>query len=369
MKSHVNKQPVDTLVLSLLPTSIKMDQTQNSVYQSLQMQMQMQNPNTLSFTDFHHHPLPDLPSSHFNPASSHGGPEVEAKGSVAARKTQKADREKLRRDRLNEYFIELGNALDPDRPKNDKATIITDTIQLLKDLTSQINKLKAEYATLTEESRELTQEKNDLREEKASLKLDIENLNTQYQQRARATYPWVAMDHSVVMAPTSYPYPMPVPMSAGPIPLHPSMQPYPFFGNQNPAVLHNPCSTFVPYMNPNALVDQQSNHHASLHAQPASGSESHVSGKRDSKNRLSGESKTGKSVDSNDVTTELELKTPGLTTDQDTSSGQRKTKKYRGKENNVTDVSSSSRGSSSRSFQDSSSNSIAGSTKTDDGGQ
>lgn len=29
----------------------------------------------------------------------------------AARKTQKADREKLRRDRLNEQFVELGNVL------------------------------------------------------------------------------------------------------------------------------------------------------------------------------------------------------------------------------------------------------------------
>lgn len=31
--------------------------------------------------------------------------------STAARKTQKADREKLRRDRLNEQFVELGNVL------------------------------------------------------------------------------------------------------------------------------------------------------------------------------------------------------------------------------------------------------------------
>jgi hypothetical protein len=44
---------------------------------------------------------------------------------------------------------------DPDRPKNDKATILADTIQLLKDLTSQVDKLKAEYATLSEESLEV----------------------------------------------------------------------------------------------------------------------------------------------------------------------------------------------------------------------
>ena len=38
-------------------------------------------------------------------------PEVEVKDPIAARKFQKADREKLRRDRLNEQFLELGNAL------------------------------------------------------------------------------------------------------------------------------------------------------------------------------------------------------------------------------------------------------------------
>lgn len=44
---------------------------------------------------------------------------------------------------------------DPDRPKNDKASIIGDTIQVLKDLTAQVDRLKAEYASLTEESREV----------------------------------------------------------------------------------------------------------------------------------------------------------------------------------------------------------------------
>ena len=44
---------------------------------------------------------------------------------------------------------------DPDRPKNDKASILTDTIQIVKDLTAQVSRLKAEYASLTEESREV----------------------------------------------------------------------------------------------------------------------------------------------------------------------------------------------------------------------
>lgn len=36
---------------------------------------------------------------------------MEVKDSMTARKVQKADREKLRRDRLNEQFLELGKAL------------------------------------------------------------------------------------------------------------------------------------------------------------------------------------------------------------------------------------------------------------------
>lgn len=36
---------------------------------------------------------------------------MEVKDPIAARKVQKADREKLRRDRLNEQFLELGNTL------------------------------------------------------------------------------------------------------------------------------------------------------------------------------------------------------------------------------------------------------------------
>lgn len=306
-------------------------------------------------------PLPDFSQPPPNGLHSDSRPEAEC---IAARKVQKADREKLRRDRLNEQFTELGNTLDPDRPKNDKASILVDTIQILKDLTSQVNKLKSEYTSLTEESRELTQEKNDLREEKSSLKSDIDNLNIQYQQRVRSMFPWGGMDHSVVMHPPSYPYPMPVPIPPGPIPMHPSLQPYPFFANQNPVVVPNPCSTFVPYLTPNTMMEQQSTQYMSPVLQP--GSRSHNSSKQDPRNKSSEqeESKAGKNEDSNDVATDLELKTPGSTADQDSSSGQRKSKKVMRKENS--DVSSSSRCSSSRTVQASSTNSVVGGVREDD---
>ncbi|XP_010261279.1 PREDICTED: transcription factor bHLH121 [Nelumbo nucifera] len=293
--------------------------------------------------------------------------EVEVKDSVAARKVQKADREKLRRDRLNEQFLELGHALDPDRPKNDKATILTDTIQMLKDLTTQVNKLKSEYATLSEESRELTQEKNELREEKASLKSDIENLNIQYQQRLRVMFPWAAMDPSVVMAPPSYPYAMPVPVPPGPIPMHPSLQPFPFFRNQNPGAIPNHCSTFIPYSSPaNPQGEQPSTQYVPPNVQPSN--RSHTSSKQDSKSKSLDRQRgcnIEKSDDSNDVATELELKTPGSAADQELSSGQRKGKQSQRKENSVVDGSCSSRCSSSKVAQDSSSNSVGDGPKAD----
>ncbi|XVF59774.1 hypothetical protein PTKIN_Ptkin07bG0303000 [Pterospermum kingtungense] len=278
--------------------------------------------------------------------------EMEVKDSIAARKVQKADREKLRRDRLNEQFLELGNTLDPDRPKNDKATILVDTIQILKDLTAEVSRLKDECSSLTEESRELTQEKNELREEKASLKADTENLNVQYQQRLRVMFPWTGIDPSVVMAP-SYPYPVPLPVPTGPIAMHPSLQPYPFFGNHNPGAIANPCSTFMPYSaTSNPPVEQSSSQHASS---------SHTSSKKDSKSKAMDDQRgsNGDRCDgSNDVATELELKMPGSSTNQDSSPGEKKSKHTLKKERGTVNGSSSGRYTSSQCLQDSSSNSL-----------
>lgn len=44
---------------------------------------------------------------------------------------------------------------DPNRPKSDKASILIDTIQTLKDLMTQVDRLKAEHVTLSQESCEV----------------------------------------------------------------------------------------------------------------------------------------------------------------------------------------------------------------------
>ncbi|KAK3421051.1 hypothetical protein EUGRSUZ_G01757 [Eucalyptus grandis] len=308
----------------------------------------------------HHPPNPDslslLQSARTpNAPPEHPVPSTSRRDEVAVLKSQKAGREKLRRDRLNEHFIELGNTLDPDRPKNDKATILSDTVQLLKDLTAQVNQLKAEYSTFCEESRELTQEKNDLKEEKASLKSDIESLNAQYQQRARAMFPWPIMDHSVVMAPPSYPYPVPVAVPSGPIPVHPPMQPYPFYATPNSNVFPNSHSTLLPFATPNMQFEQLSGHYA--HPLMQMGNQSLVSSNKNDKGK---ERKHEKSGSSNDVTTDLELKTPGSATENDSSSPHRSSVKSMRKDDDTAERSSSTHSSSPHSVQDSSSSSIAG---------
>eukprot|EP01018_Ginkgo_biloba_P039062 Gb_05307 [translate_table: standard] len=187
------------------------------------------------------------------------------KDPITARKVLKADREKLRRDRLNEQFSELGSALDPDRPKNDKATILGDAVQILQDLTAEVKHLKSEHASLLDESRDLQNEKVELREEKATLKAEIEQLQSQLQQRVRAMLSWTGIDPAMIMGAPSFPYPVPVPhpgssvapdshstpspgqvltpLMAPPfipipvpgvtIPMHPSLHAYPIFGNRN----------------------------------------------------------------------------------------------------------------------------------------
>jgi hypothetical protein len=45
---------------------------------------------------------------------------------------------------------------DPDRPKNDKATILGDSVQVVKELRAEVKRLKFEQTTLLDESRDVS---------------------------------------------------------------------------------------------------------------------------------------------------------------------------------------------------------------------
>lgn len=107
-------------------------------------------------------------------------------GSCAA-SSSKARREKIRRDRLNDRFLELGFLLETGRqPKMDKASILNDAVRMVTQLHDEVQKhkqlndnLQEKINELKTEKTELHDEKQRLKAEKESLELKVKSLNTQ----------------------------------------------------------------------------------------------------------------------------------------------------------------------------------------------
>ncbi|KAL6553952.1 Transcription factor ilr3 [Orobanche minor] len=93
----------------------------------------------------------------------------------------KACREKQRRDRLNDKFMELGALLlDAGRPsKTDKSAILVDSVRMVTQLRGETQKLKDSNLNLHDKIKELKSEKNELRDEKQKLKAEKERLEQQ----------------------------------------------------------------------------------------------------------------------------------------------------------------------------------------------
>ncbi|KAJ1393163.1 Myc-type, basic helix-loop-helix [Sesbania bispinosa] len=104
--------------------------------------------------------------------------------------SSKACREKLRRDRLNDKFVELGSILEPGRPpKTDKAAILIDAVRMVTQLRGEAEKLKDSNISLQEKIKELKAEKNELRDEKQRLKAEKEKLEQQVKSMNVQTQP------------------------------------------------------------------------------------------------------------------------------------------------------------------------------------
>ncbi|KAA8526933.1 hypothetical protein F0562_008838 [Nyssa sinensis] len=108
------------------------------------------------------------------------GSKKRARSELCAPSSSKACREKLRRDRLNDKFVELGSILEPGRPpKTDKAAILVDAVRMVTHLRGEAQKLKDSNSNLQEKIKELKAEKNELRDEKQRLKAEKERLEQQ----------------------------------------------------------------------------------------------------------------------------------------------------------------------------------------------
>ncbi|KAL6653963.1 hypothetical protein ACP70R_007428 [Stipagrostis hirtigluma subsp. patula] len=134
----------------------------------------------------------DSESSDSLPGSSNAAAEQPINGSFDQRsqektpkKTHKAEREKLKRDQLNDLFLELSRMLDLDRQNTGKASVLGDAARVLRDLVTQVESLRKEQSTLLAERRYVSSEKNELQEENITLKARIVELQNELHARIR----------------------------------------------------------------------------------------------------------------------------------------------------------------------------------------
>lgn len=105
------------------------------------------------------------------------------------KKLMKAERERLKREQLNELFGRLAGVLELSEENNGKASILNETIRLMKDLVSHIQSLKKENTTLLSESQYMTTEKNELKEETIALEDNIKKLQNELEEKLSQSKP------------------------------------------------------------------------------------------------------------------------------------------------------------------------------------
>nr|GLL18529.1 transcription factor bHLH47-like [Ipomoea trifida] len=94
------------------------------------------------------------------------------------KRVHKAERERLKREHLNDLFLSLANALELSEQANGKATILNETVRSVKDLLGQIEHLKKENAALLSESEYMSVETKELEDENSVLEAEISNLQS-----------------------------------------------------------------------------------------------------------------------------------------------------------------------------------------------
>ncbi|OAY74944.1 transcription factor ILR3-like isoform X1 [Ananas comosus] len=112
--------------------------------------------------------------------SNESGSRKRIRSESCRRPASKACREKMRRDKLNERFLELGSVLDPGKPlKVNKEAILSDATRMVIQLRDDAQKLKDSNESLQAKIEELKAEKNELRDEKQRLKAEKDGLEQQ----------------------------------------------------------------------------------------------------------------------------------------------------------------------------------------------
>ncbi|KAG2327964.1 hypothetical protein Bca4012_037000 [Brassica carinata] len=111
------------------------------------------------------------------------------KGKVPKR-INKAVRERLKREHLNDLFIELADSLELNNQQNSgKASVLCEATRFLKDVFGQIESLRKEHTSLLSESNYVTTEKNELKEETTVLETEISRLKSEIEARVNQSKP------------------------------------------------------------------------------------------------------------------------------------------------------------------------------------
>ncbi|KAI3784823.1 hypothetical protein L1987_43929 [Smallanthus sonchifolius] len=114
------------------------------------------------------------------------------------RKIHKAEREKLKRDHMNDLFLDLTKALESATQNSGKSSALTDTIRIIQDLKAQVDSLKKENSVLLAESQYIAVEKDELKEENIAIEAHIKKLENQIDERVNSQSLWTSECNPVV---------------------------------------------------------------------------------------------------------------------------------------------------------------------------
>ncbi|KAI7726410.1 hypothetical protein M8C21_016956 [Ambrosia artemisiifolia] len=119
-------------------------------------------------------------------------------GAKVHRKIHKAEREKLKRDHMNDLFLDLTNALESANQNTGKSSALTDTIRIIQDLQAQVDSLKKKNSVLLAESKYIAVEKDELKEENSVIEGHIKKLQSQIDERVHPQSLWASECNPVV---------------------------------------------------------------------------------------------------------------------------------------------------------------------------
>ncbi|KAJ9568106.1 hypothetical protein OSB04_004072 [Centaurea solstitialis] len=89
----------------------------------------------------------------------------------------------MKREHLNELFLELAGALEVTEQNSGKASILGETTRVVKDMLDQIKSLKKENAALLSESQYVMVERDELQDETSALQKQISDLKSVIKER------------------------------------------------------------------------------------------------------------------------------------------------------------------------------------------